>query len=63
MNPMYAAMKGTAMKDKKKRAGGGGGGGGTGSVTVATTATGNYDNAVKLVIVNSALGPTDPQLF
>ena len=27
MNPMYAAMKGTAMKDKKKRAGGGGGGG------------------------------------
>ena len=53
MNPMYAAMKGTAMKDKKKRAGGGGGGGATGSVSVATSATGNYDNAVELVVVNS----------
>lgn len=62
MNPMYAAMKGTAMKDKKKRAGGGGGGG-TASVSVATSATGNYDNAVELVFVNAALPPTDPQNF
>ena len=61
MNPMYAAMKGTAMKDKKKRAGGGGGV--TGSVSVATSATGNYDNAVELVFVNAAHPPTDPQNF
>ena len=50
------------MKDKKKRAAGGGGGG-TASVSVATSATGNFDNAVELVFVNAALGPTDPNNF
>ena len=57
MNPMYAVMKGTAMKDKKKRAGGGGGGGGGGgtpTVSVATSATGNFDNAIKLAFINNA---------
>lgn len=56
MNPMYAVMKGTAMKDKKKRAGGGGGGGGGGTptVSVATSATGNFDNAIKLAFINPA---------
>tara|TARA_B100000131_G_scaffold259049_2_gene254502 strand:+ start:1446 stop:2204 length:759 start_codon:yes stop_codon:yes gene_type:complete len=49
MNPMYAAMKGTAMKDKKKRAGGGGGSSPANYVTVATTTgSGNYDNCVKI---------------
>ena len=49
MNPMYAALKGTAMKDKKKRAGGGGGGSPANFVTVATTTgSGNFDNCVKI---------------
>ena len=52
MNPMFAAMKGTAMKDKRKRAGGGGGGGG--SISMATTAAGNFDNAVKIAILNTS---------
>ena len=60
MNPMYAAMKGTAMKDKKKRAGGGGG---TASVSVATSASGNYDNMVELVFENGALAPQDANNF
>ena len=51
--PFYAMLKGTAMKDKKKRAAGGGGGG-PASVSVATTASGNYDNAVKIAIYNSS---------
>ena len=47
MNPMYAALKGTAMKDKKKRAGGGGSP--ANFVTVATTTgSGNYDNCLKI---------------
>ena len=57
MNPMYAVMKGTAMKDKRKRAGGGGGGGGgTPSISIATSATGNFDNAVKIAFLNNANG-------
>ena len=48
MNPVFAAMKGTAMKDKKKRAAGGGGA--TASVSMATTSSGNFDNAIKLGI-------------
>ena len=54
MNPMFAAIKGTAMKDKKKRAAAGGGG--TASVSMATTSSGNFDNAIKLGIRNSADG-------
>ena len=50
-------MKGTAMKDKKKRAGGGGGG--TASVSVATSASGNYDNMVEILLENGALAPQD----
>lgn len=50
MNPVFAAMKGTAMKDKKKRAAGGGGA--TASVSMATTSSGNFDNAIKLGIRN-----------
>ena len=50
MNPMFAAMKGTAMKDKKKRAAAGGG---TASVSMATTSSGNFDNAIKLGIRNN----------
>ena len=52
MNPVFAAIKGTAMKDKKKRAAGGGGA--TASVCIATTASGNFDNAIKLAIRNDA---------
>jgi len=52
MNPVFAAIKGTAMKDKKKRAAAGGGA--TASVSMATTASGNFDNAIKLAIRNSA---------
>ena len=58
MNPVFAVLKGTAMKDKKKRAAAG-----PASVTVATTSSGNYDNAVELVFVNAAYPPTDPQNF
>tara|TARA_B100000941_G_scaffold279867_1_gene245747 strand:+ start:207 stop:899 length:693 start_codon:yes stop_codon:yes gene_type:complete len=57
MNPIYAVMKGTAMKDKRKRAGGGGGG--TASVSVATSASGNYDNMVEILLENGALAPQD----
>ena len=58
MNPVFALLKGTAMKDKKKRAAAG-----PASVTVATTSSGNYDNAVEIVLVNGALAPTNAGNF
>lgn len=48
MNPMFAAMKGAAMKDKKKRAAAS-----PASVSMATTSSGNFDNAIKLGIRNN----------
>lgn len=48
MNPMYAALKGTAMKDKKKRAGGGGGSPANDVTVATTTGSGNFDNCVKI---------------
>lgn len=54
---MFAAMKGTAMKDKKKRAAS------PASVSVATSASGNYDNAVEIVFVNGAHSATNANNF
>lgn len=59
MNPMFAAMKGTAMKDKKKRAAAGA----TASVSVATSASGNYDNAVEIAFENNAVATTNAANF
>ena len=48
---LYNAVAG-ACAEQKANAGGGGGGGGTPSVSVATSASGNYDNAVEIILVN-----------
>lgn len=47
---LYNAVAGACAEQKANA--GGGGGGGTPSVSVATSASGNYDNAVEIIIVN-----------
>jgi len=47
---MYNAVVGTCAQQGASA----GGGGGVASVSVATTATGNYDNAVKIAIYNAS---------
>ena len=50
---MYLGMVGSTAKQKKKRLSGGGGGGGAKSVSIATSSSGNFNNAVKVAITNS----------
>jgi len=51
---MYNAVVGTCAQQGAAGGGGGGGGGGVASVSVATSASGNYDNAVEVYILNNA---------
>lgn len=48
---MYLGMVGSTAKQKKKRLAAGGGG--TKSVSIATSSSGNFNNAVKVAITNS----------
>lgn len=55
---MYLGMVGATAKQKKKRLAGGGGGGGSNPFTIATSASGNYNNAMTGGIAN--MNQTNP---
>lgn len=56
---LYNAVAGACAEQKANA----GGGGGTPGVSVATSASGNYDNAIEIVLVNGAHGATNSNNF
>ena len=59
---MYLGMVGATAKQKKKRLAGGGGGGGSNPFTIATSASGNYNNAMTGGIANMNQTNPNPSL-